>query len=833
MANPTADRSYAEAVQFYRRGQLRQAETALLAALHRTPGDAAALHFLGVICLQKGEVRRALQLLQQAVKAAPDNGEYLANLGNALREAGQPDQAAAICRRAIELKPSLVYAHNNLGNALVDLGQPLAAAETFRRAIALQPGLAALHGNLGNALLQAGQPEPAAIAFRRAGELQPDLVPAHYGLGQALLEAGKYGEARAAFDRAIALQPTHAEAYCGRGNVCRALRQTDAAIAAFNQAIALNPRLAEAHCCLGNALVDQHRNEAAIAAFRQAIACNPGLAEAYDNLASLLADLGRNREALDCSRQLVRRFPDRAAYWQRFADRLRGWQFTTGDPPLLAEIQHCLERPGIDVQPLVPAALSLLAALPEFGALLAVWSAASPGELAAPSPAELKTLQHPVLLALLPRATIAEIGFERLLSRVRRTLLALATAKPQAGEILQLDLACALAQQCFLNEYVYPETPYELELIAELRRKDQPGVFDLAVLACYVPLGKSGIASVRGPTGAPADRLWRDLLRQQITEPVAEAAIAAELPALTATRDRVSLAVRQQYEQNPYPRWGETRPRPARSARQALRDMLPDIGAAGDAMPAAPEILIAGCGTGKQAIDAARRYADGRILAVDLSRASLAYGTRKARELGLDRIDFAQADIMELGGLERRFDLIECSGVLHHLGDPAAGWRILLGLLRPKGLMRVALYSELARRHVVAAQAYLGAQGYPATPEGIRAARQALLALPGDHPARPVTGYADFFTMSECRDLLFHVQEHRFTLPRLDLVMQELGLEFLGFELGDPRLRRAATEGIPAGTAAKSLANWHQFEIAHPDSFQGMYQFWVCRRDVR
>ena len=71
---------------------------------------------------------------------------------------------------------------------------------------------------------------------------------------------------------------------------------------------------------------------------------------------------------------------------------------------------------------------------------------------------------------------------------------------------------------------------------------------------------------------------------------------------------------------------------------------------------------------------------------------------RKAHELGLANIEHAQADILKLDSLDRRFDVIETAGVLHHLADPAAGWRLLLSLLRPNGLMFVGLYSALARR---------------------------------------------------------------------------------------------------------------------------------------
>jgi ubiquinone/menaquinone biosynthesis C-methylase UbiE len=96
--------------------------------------------------------------------------------------------------------------------------------------------------------------------------------------------------------------------------------------------------------------------------------------------------------------------------------------------------------------------------------------------------------------------------------------------------------------------------------------------------------------------------------------------------------------------------------------------------------PENPEILVAGCGTGQNALNTALRFSNARVLAVDLSLSSLSYAMRKTKELKLSNIEYAQADIMELGSFERRFDLIECSGVLHHLGDPLAGWRMLVDL---------------------------------------------------------------------------------------------------------------------------------------------------------
>src|ERR1700729_3501478 len=101
----------------------------------------------------------------------------------------------------------------------------------------------------------------------------------------------------------------------------------------------------------------------------------------------------------------------------------------------------------------------------------------------------------------------------------------------------------------------------------------------------------------------------------------------------------------------------------------------------------APEVLIAGCGTGNHSILTAQRFRGIRVLAIDLSLSSIAYAKRKTQELGISNVEYAQADILKLGDIGRTFDIIQSAGVLHHLADPFSGWRTLLSLLRPGGFM--------------------------------------------------------------------------------------------------------------------------------------------------
>ena len=86
----------------------------------------------------------------------------------------------------------------------------------------------------------------------------------------------------------------------------------------------------------------------------------------------------------------------------------------------------------------------------------------------------------------------------------------------------------------------------------------------------------------------------------------------------------------------------------------------------------------------------------------------------------------------------------------------------------------------------------------------------------------------EFFSTSECRDLVFHVQEHRLTLDQIESFLSECGLDFLGFELDPLVLQQYRTRFTddPAGT---NLRNWARFEADNPDTFIAMYNFWIQR----
>ena len=440
----------------------------------------------------------------------------------------------------------------------------------------------------------------------------------------------------------------------------------------------------------------------------------------------------------------------------------------------------------------------------------------------------------PLLRQVLVSGRVSDGEVERVLTLARRGLLRRARAGEQLDPTL-LEFFCALAQQCFLNEYVFAESEDEHDDVARLAAMLEERLGADGEIAPASVIAVAAYRPLHALAGAHAllRRAWtpsiEQLLTLQVREPREEAAIRASLPALTAIDDAVSQAVRDQYEANPYPRWVTAAP-PMTALRidDYMRGKFPRAPVRPLAAAERLDILVAGCGTGSHPIETAQKYVGAHVLAVDLSRASLAYATRKTRALGL-AVDYAQADILALGGLARRFDVIEACGSLQCLQDPSAGWRVLLRLLAPGGLMLLGLYSRTARREINDARALIAQRGYRGAADEIRRFRQEAFGWPDEMPAKSVTRIGDFYSTSCCRDLLFHVQEYQHDLPEIAAFIAAENLQFIGFDL-DVRILQAYAAANPEDPAMTDLARWHRFELAHPAIFSTMYQFWVQKR---
>jgi tetratricopeptide (TPR) repeat protein/SAM-dependent methyltransferase len=816
-----AARHFSTAVRHHQTGQLREAEMAYRQALAADPTHADSLHLLGVLAHQAGHPQGAVEMIGKALARNDQVPEFHYNIGLAYGALRRFDAAAAHNAKAIALRPDYAEAHLNLGNANHAAGKTEQAIANYRRVLALRPDSHVAHVNLANVLSELGRADEAETHYARALALRPDYADAHNNLGTLLMTQGRAGEAAERHRRALALRPDLPTARANLANALRVQGRLDEAIACYREALAQDQNQPEAHLNLGVALLARDELGEAAACFKRCLALKPDMTLAEIGYARVLAQSGDLAGALAAAKRL-HDAADTVETRTFFFECLRDPRALPHAAPYRADLTEALAAPWGNTRQLGPVATQLITGAPD-------WPVAD-GESA------LRAAKHDALLhALLESAPVADARLEQVVTSARAALLQKVSADMATEDEALLPFAGALARQCFINDYVFACGEDETSQVEALRMAIDAAAKSgapiagsaLAALAAYRRLGS--LERRDALLARPWPDAIREVIQQQIVEPRIEAGLRAAMPRLTPIDDDVSRAVRAQYEENPYPGWTRMPPGGKRqSVDTVMRDTFP-LGSFRPLEKPAIDYLVAGCGTGQQVAAIVQVFSGVDVTAVDLSLASLGYSKRKTDALGFTGIAYGQADILELGSLNRSFDVVDSAGVLHHLRDPLAGWRVLVSLLRPNGLMRIALYSTIARRDITAARRFVAERGLEPTGDGIRRGRAALRALPDGAREKNVTTLQDFFGTSECRDLLFHVQEHTFDLREIARFLSENGFEFLGFDMPRHVLRRYA-ERFPDDRAKTNLENWHMFEQDNPETFIGMYQFWTQKR---
>ena len=820
-----------EAVRLHQTGQLEQAAALYRKVLTADPNSADAFHLLGMVALQQGEPKTAAELIHRAIALNDREAAYHFHLALALQTLNDLQGAVAGYRRALALKPDDPDIYNNMGNALAAQDKPENAVAAFRRALALQPGNAVAHNNLGNVQRNMGLWDDAEVSFRKAVALQPEFAGAFVNLGNLHHDKNDLRAAENAYRHAVTLAPRETAAHCGLGLTLWQLGRHDEALASYREVLRVDPDHPETLVNLGIARGEDGALEEAEALYARALAVRPKDPDILNHLASARMARGKSAGATEAIRYslAVRETPRAKKLFVELARRF-GWS-GGGDDEIRRLMVRALTEPWDRPGALASACARLIRSHPTIGPLVmradASWLPQGNGQLSlTQSLAQLlgdagftPLAEDALLVALLTSAPNTDIPLERFLTMLRGAMMRELAHNPDTSAQAQA-FAAALAQQCFINDYVFVADRDELAAArAAAETADIATPMQLLLAAAYVPLHSLANAERLLERSWPAP--VEAVLTQQVREPLAELRLRADIPRLTGIENPVSRRVQNQYEENPYPRWVRPAPETPDTIGNFLSSKFPFARFERPAGRALQDILIAGCGTGQRSIAMARKFGAPHMLAVDLSLASLGYARRKSEELGLT-IAYAQADILELETTERQFDLIESLGVLHHLADPWAGWVRLLSLLRPGGFMLLGLYSEMARRPVLAARARIAERAA----EDIRSFRQDLIQSGDLRLYTSILESEDFFSLSACRDLLFHVQEQRMTLAQIAHFIQSHNLRLLGFELDDAVLAAYRTR-FPQDRAATDLACWEAFEADHPGLFGGMYVFWV------
>ena len=204
------------------------------------------------------------------------------------------------------------------------------------------------------------------------------------------------------------------------------------------------------------------------------------------------------------------------------------------------------------------------------------------------------------------------------------------------------------------------------------------------------------------------------------------------------------------------------------------------------------KILVAGCGT-VQAAYAAYMNPDDEIVGIDLSEASLAHERFLQDRHRLQNLRLFKGDLLDSASFADRFDVILCTGVLHHMADPTAGLAALRDALAVDGVMVLMLYGATVRTGVYMLQDAFRRIGVQQTSEGVAQVRQILRELPGRHYAQDyIRAAAELQDDAAVVDTFLHPQDRAYTVPQLFALVEGAGLAFQGWVDNFPYWRNGA-----------------------------------------
>ena len=605
------------------------------------------------------------------------------------------------------------------------------------------------------------------------------------------------------------------------------------AVAIYQKIARSQPRVPEVHNNLAVALKACGSVKEAVKSYRKAIKINPEYIIARKNLARALHQLNRVEEALEQFSLILKKKSYDAELLVELSSLLATTIFIK--PSFIARslFLFLFDQDCIDLQKLSSSALSLVNSSRRFVFFLNAAEKAygSKTECCFLTP---KTINDPLLINILTWTIVPSKQIECWITVARQQLLLLI----DNADNIDADngLLWAIALQCHATEFVFSTTQWEEETthrisenILTLSHKQ------IAIIAMYLPIG-----SLKAPhdfwqktalleNTPPGLKL---LIERDVLDPSTQAKMIPDIARLSHAEDPVSQRVMQQYELNPYPRWlSLDREKTTQSLRERLKNRFP-VRYTDSLNLDKPEIMIAGCGTGRHAISTASRYAGYNVLAVDLSLQSLSYAVMQAEKLGQSNIKFAQGDILNLDKLDHRFDLIESSGVLHHMKDPLAGWTTLRNLLKRGGLMRIGLYSSKGRREWNGLREVVPPNlDKERVADFIRERRSRVLMKSLKGIDNVITNIADYYSLSGCRDLLFHENEIQFSIPQIAKIITHLNLRFLGFANLMGSTEKTFKNKFNSSTDYYDLEKWDIFEQEYPNTFISMYQFWCQAKD--
>lgn len=628
--------------------------------------------------------------------------------------------------------------------------------------------------------------------------------------------------AKQSITEALSLNPIDSDSLNLLSRIELELGNQNLALVAINTALELQPDNGGYWYSSGHALLANHETVKAKISFQKAIELSPGETRAEISLAYIYSELDEPIKAFELFRELAKDQPHDIQVRSQLLNSASTLTADYYDQQLEHDLINYLKWEDVNLSPLANLTCSLLEhkfKLSDDG------SAAQFEEMA----------NSELLLQALTKTIIKSELLEKLVMALRYELLFHST---QNGTLSQqyIPLSNSIALYGLKSEFILPVTDAEQNMVKALSNlidnslekvgcmpTDISGA--LLLLSMYQPW-----ITLKNYTllSEFEDKKWpTTTFNLKIENETLFSINNTKFEKLTAMPTIQSNSVKSQYESFPYPRWEKLDYKKNINYGSALAHVYPNANISGQFFNENLNILIAGCGTGRHALNVAKYFNHVNVTAIDLSQKSLGFAQSKADEFDIMNIDFKLADLTKLKPLQTQFDIIECSGVLHHIPDYKAAINGLLSNLKPNGLIKISLYSEYARSSINDIREIFSRDREKISPKRIKIIRQAILQGDIIEDSDGITRSDDFYSMSGTIDMLFHQYERQFTPIDLAALCNEFHLEWLGFS----NIKESVKSNFlhfhkDKPGDLKNFEQWDEFEKANPTTFSSMYQFY-------
>lgn len=711
------------------------------------------------------------------------------NLAVNSHEEGDLDKAIFLYEKALIFKLDFPEAYNNLGLIFKEKGLIEKAMNLYKKALDYKNDFAQAHFNIGKLLIKQNNINEAILAFRQSIKYNPNDKSSYFNIANCLKITKNFPEAIEIYKKIISFDNNFFEAHFNLAMTFYESSNYKDAIEMFNRPILIRSNDPNCFYYLGNSYAIIDDIDQAIISYIKSLEIDPQKIDAYMNLGLCLTN-----------RKIHSPHPKLRKIMLRFLseDYFNPNSFSIPTISIINNekiIQELHKRNEIEYinGNLVNIIFSLL--------------------------------HEELFLKLMNSSIIPDQKLEELLINIRSAILFNINNISKFSELIEFQ--AALANLCFFNNFIYNESEEESSQIKSLENKinsffsknKKPSMHYILCLASFRSLQKYSWAN-----RILVPQELKDLFKNILFDYSEEKKISTKITKFKNVEDVVSCKVQKQYEHNPYPRWKTLGLVTSHSIKEIVSEASIKLYDKNIENILSPKILVAGCGTGQHPLMTAKRFKNSEIVAVDLSLGSLSYAKRKTQEYGQENIKYIQADLLNLSELKQKFDIVESAGVLHHMNVPLDGWKELVKCLKVGGLMKIGLYSKLARQHITEIRKENKKLNIGSDDSTIKLFRNKVFNSDCDYHKKLLIS-PDFYDLNGLRDLVFHEQEHVFNLLEIENFLIELGLKFSGFDSYD--ITKFFKSHHSSQEDLYDLTKWHKFEQGNPNLFSRMYQFWV------